>query len=52
MINTHFNIVVYFIIIRRTHWYVDACHRCKGVGSESKINKKNIYYRTALSLNL
>jgi hypothetical protein len=23
------------MIIRRKHWYpVDACHRCKGVGSE------------------
>ena len=40
------------MIIRRTHWYVDARHRCKGVGSELKKNKKNIYYRTALSLNL
>jgi hypothetical protein len=29
------------MIIRRKHWYpVDACHRCKGIGSELKKNKK------------
>ena len=44
MIYTHSNIVVLFMIIRRKHWYpVDACHRCKGVGSEYKRIKIYIY---------
>jgi hypothetical protein len=33
------------MLIRRKHWYpVDACHRCKGIGSELKKLNKYIYY--------